>query len=268
MKEALYPVKSGIILSVMLLFCFTGIAQDDSPWRKINEEILILKNVYFAPGCHQHSLTGGQSFSVYIKNQNTHTVFIKGDLVAKTYCGKDIVSPFTVELKAKEISNGGNYDDPDNNGQAAIVSPADCKGVTYTVKINKAHAKTKYVKYHNRIKTVKLQHVEVVFPDSIVTKKKIEIPAIIPAPVKEKEYDSLVNQRLFYFQHVDSLQNEVNLLKMANKNINDSLTYYRFMYNQQRSYIQIMQQPEPTKSKKKSKKSKADPAKDPALQNK
>jgi len=269
MKDAVHRVKSGIVLSVLLLFSFAGNTQDNSPWRKINDEILIQKNVYFAPGCHQHSLTGGQSFSVYIKNQNIHSVFVKGDLVAKTYCGKDIVSPFTVTLQAKEISNGGSYEDPDNNGQTGIVSPADCKGVSYTVKINSsAHKKARYVKYSNRIKTVKLAHVEVIFPDTVVAVKKTEAVSVIPTPVKEQAYDSLVNQKLFYFQHVDSLEKEVNALKKLNSSFSDSLTYYRFMYNQQRSYIQIMQQPASSKSKKKSKKSKSDTASPAALPDK
>ena len=252
MKEAIHPVKSVIVLFVLLLFCFTGNAQDNSPWRKINDEILIQKNVYFAPGCHQHSLTGGQSFSVYIKNQNTHSVFIKGEMVAKTYCGKDIVSPFKLTLKAKEVSNGGSYEDPDNNGQTGIVSPAECKGVSYTVKISKPHTKARYIRYSNRIKTVKLTHVEVIFPDSVLLAvKKTETPVLIPAPVKEQHaYDSLVDQRLFFYQHVDSLEREVSSLKRANNSLSDSLTYYRFMYDQQRTYIQLMQQAPPTKGKK------------------
>jgi len=269
MKEAIHSVKSVIVLFVLLLFYFTGNTQDNSPWRKINDEILIQKNVYFAPGCHQHSLTGGQSFSVYIKNQNNHSVFIKGQMVAKTYCGKDIVSPFKVTLKAKEVSNGGSYEDPDNNGQTGIVSPAECKGVTYTVKISKPHTKARYVRYSNRIKTVKLTHVEVVFPDSVIAVKQAEIPAIIPAPVKEQAYDSLVNQKLFFYQHVDSLEREVSSLRRANNSLSDSLTYYRFMYDQQRTYIQLMQQPPPAKGKKtKNKKTNGEATKATVLPNK
>ena len=256
MKEVVNMIKSLICLFVMVLFCNTVNAQNNSPWRKINEEILVVKNVYFAPGCHQYSLTGGQGFSVYIKNQNTHSVFIKGKMIARTYCGTDIVSPFTVTLNAKGVSNGGSYDDPDNNGQASLVSPAECKGVGYTVKINKGrNTKARYITYRNRIKTVKVTNVEVIDIDTVTAKKKIEIPKP-PVVVKKEEYDSLINQKLFWYQHVDSLTSEVRTLRNENNSLSDSLTYYKFMYNQQKSYIQIMQQP-PAATTKKNKKKKS-----------
>ena len=108
-----------------------------------------------------------------------------------------------------------------------------------------------------------------IFPDSVLLAvKKTETPVIIPAPVKEQAYDSLVNQRLFFYQHVDSLEREVSSLKRANNSLSDSLTYYRFMYDQQRTYIQLMQQAPPTKGKKnKSKKTNTDATKSATLQN-
>ena len=247
MKEAVNMKRFGTILMLIVMFCFTGHAQNNSPWRKINDEILIVKNVYFAPGCHQYSLTGGQGFSIYIKNKNLQTVFIKENLIARTYCGKDIVSPFKVTLKANEFSNGGSYDDPNNNGQAGVISPAECKGVAYLVRINKPlYKKARYIRYSNRIKTVKVTNVEVMFTDTVLAKKKTEILSPITPAAKSDNYDSLVNQKLFVFEHVDSLKKEIRTLEKVNNNLSDSLSYYKFMNDQLKSYIQIKEQPQPT----------------------
>ena len=108
---------------------------------------------------------------------------------------------------------------------------------------------------------------EVIVPDTVVTKKETEISKLTQAPVKE-DYDSLVNQRLFVFQHVDSLTKEIRKLETENNSLSDSLTYYKFMNNQLKSYIQITQQPASTKDKKnKRKKSKTEIAIDAALKN-
>jgi hypothetical protein len=272
MKSAALFTRFKIILSVCIFICFNGHAQENSPWRKVNDKILNIKNVYFAPGCHQYSLTGGQGFSVYIKNKNPHIVYIKGNLVAKTYCGTDIVSPFVLALKSKGISNGGSYDDPDNNGQAGVVSPADCRGISYLVRINKGrNSRTRYVRYTNRIKTVVVTNVEVIFPDSIVIKKKAEIAKIIPVPattaspvaatVKEENNDSLINRKLLWYQHVDSLEAEVRKLRIENDRLTDSLDHYKSLYDQQKINMQLLMQPPATKSKRSNrKKHKDEPA--------
>lgn len=269
MKEAVNMKRGGTILMLIVLFYFTGYAQNNSPWRKINDEILIVKNVYLAPGCHQYSLTGGQGFSVYIKNKNLQTVSVKGNLVAKTYCGKDIVSPFKVTLKANEASNGGSYDDPNNNGQAGVISPAECKGVAYLVRINKPrYKKARYIRYSNRIKTVRVTNVEVIFADTVAAKKKTDILKLNPA---KEDYDSLVNQKLFVFEHVDSLKKEISTLEKVNNSLSDSLTYYKFMNDQLKSYMQIKEQPQPTQQtktkKSRRKKNKSDSTNAAGLQN-
>ena len=256
MKTFVSRIKSGIVFLIITLFSFSGNAQNNSPWRKINDEILIVKKIYFAPGCHQYSLTDGQGFSVYIKNKGTHTVFIKGNLVAKTYCGTDIISPFSVTLKANAVSNGGSYDSPDNNGQSGVVIPTDCKGVGYYVRVNdRRYKKPHYIRYSNRIKNVKITNVEITFLDSVLKKKEEEIAKPIKPEIKEEELDSLINRNLLWYQRVDSLTKEVGTLKIENNSLSDSLTYYKSMYNQQTLALQLAQQP-PIKDKKKKKKKK------------
>lgn len=122
------------------------IAQNNSPWKNLTSQNV--SGVYFGPGRHEYSLTGGQGFSVYLKNNGKEAVIVSGKVIAKTVCGNDVSTSFSTTLQPGQESSGGNFGK--GNSQTGVVTETDCKGVRY--------AQTLFI---NRIKDVVLENIHV-----------------------------------------------------------------------------------------------------------
>lgn len=97
---------------VLLFLCFLSTltvvkAQQNSPWKKFTEENS--NGVILVPGCHEHSLTNGQGYSVYLKNTNNYPVTVSGSLIAKTTCGGEVNTNFKVYLQPGESAPGSDF---------------------------------------------------------------------------------------------------------------------------------------------------------------
>jgi len=210
-----------ILITCSLLLCsLISFSQDNSPWRTVASQTV--KGVYLSEGCHDYSLTGGQGFSVYLRNTGIQSVTVSGVLVARTVCGTDVTSPFTVNLTPGQISNGTDFDQNGNNGQTSVVKPTDCKGIRYT--------KLPYSKFINRIKTVRVDNLQITpYGDSlsvaapattVVQTTTQNINSYVPAKVK---FDSLGYYRQLYSHNQDSLSTVVGGLKLQNSSLLDSI---------------------------------------------
>ena len=220
-----------IILSCCLVFsAFISFSQDNSPWKNIASQTV--KGVYLSEGCHEYSLTGGQGFSVYLKNTGIQNVNVSGVLVARTVCGNDVNSKFSVNLAPGQVSNGSDFDQNGNNGQTSVVTPTDCKGIRY--------AKLPYSKFINRIKTVTVSNLQITpIGDSTFTGVTNVAPAIttysatqnlsqkvnnyVPANVPKVRFDSLGYYRQLLNHNQDSINTVVSNLKLQNGSLLDSI---------------------------------------------
>ena len=109
------PNHQLIASFLLLVSSFSATAQDNSPWKNYTNQTV--SGVLIAPGCHEYSLTGGQGFSVYLRNDNTQAVTVSGLLTAKTVCGNLVTTRFNVLLEAGQIASGSDYDKGTQNGQ-------------------------------------------------------------------------------------------------------------------------------------------------------
>lgn len=201
----------------------SAIAQENSPWK--NHVSQTVSGVLFAPGCHLYSLTSGQGFLVYLRNDNTQPVVVSGILTAKTTCGNIVSTRFNVTLQPGEIADGSDADKAKENGQAGWVSIANCKGVKYA----------KIPSYINRISTVSLGDLRVTPIAGSIIKPLATTPvkeAILPVttPVLPK-FDSISFYKSQWNYTKDSLINEIYLLKTKNRSLIDTINYKTVIYN-------------------------------------
>lgn len=215
----------------MLLFitCSTAIAQDNSPWKNYVSETV--SGVLLAPGGHEYSLSSGQGFLVYLRNDNKVSVIVTGILTARTTCGKTTSTRFKVALAPGEIASGSNGDEAKANGQSGWVSAAECGGIRYT----------KIPKYVNRISNVTLGDIRVttasgsyVKPEATTTiapVKETVVPVITTPTVTMPKFDSLGFYKSQWGFTKDSLINEIYLLKAKNSALLDTINYKTVIYN-------------------------------------
>ena len=218
-------IRYNLLIScAIFLTSLAGNAQDNSPWRTITKQVQTVSGVYISPGCHEYSLTGGQGFSVYIKNDGISTANVTGLLVAKTVCGNDVTTRFNVTLDPGQVSNGSDFNASGNNGQTSVVTPTDCKGVRYW--------KIPNSKFINRIKTVIVTDLKVTPMDSGSFIIKPSNRTMIKEAVKRRgdsivpatpAFDSLAYFRDQWNSKQDSLNNEIYSLKTQNGTLSDSI---------------------------------------------
>lgn len=223
--KRLYQIISSLIL--LFIACFAN-AQENSPWKNYISQTV--SGVLFAPGSHEYSLTSGQGFLVYFRNDNKVAVTVTGIMTARTTCGNIVSTRFKLTLAPGEIASGSNGDVAKANGQSGWVSAAECAGVKYS----------KIPKYVNRISNVWLGDLRVVPVSGSLTKPEVTPPAITPvkeaalpiveAPIVPK-IDSLVYYKSQWNYTKDSLLNEIYLLKAKNKALQDTINYKTVIYN-------------------------------------
>ncbi len=221
----------------MLLFiaCSTVIAQDNSPWKNYVSETV--SGVLLAPGGHEYSLSGGQGFLVYLRNDNKVSVIVTGILTARTTCGRTVSSRFKVSLAPGAIASGSNSDVAKANGQSGWISAAECVGIKYT----------KIPKYVNRISNVTLGDIRVttasggyVKPDATTTiapVKETVAPAVTTPIITVPKFDSLGFYKSQWSYTKDSLLNEIYLLKAKNSALLDTINYKTVIYNNLRNTL-------------------------------
>ena len=213
------PISKLIGSFFCLLISFMAIAQDNSPWRNFTSQTIA--GVLAAPGSHEYSLTGGQGFAVYLRNDNTYPVTITGLLSAKTVCGTYVTSRFTATLDAGQIASGSDYDKGSQNGQIGVVTAINCRGIKYA----------KIPKYINRISTVTVSEVRVTkLPGGISPVTSVMNTTVAPTPIVPK-FDSLAYYRTQWGYTKDSLIGEINALKYKNRSLVDTINYKTVLYN-------------------------------------
>lgn len=201
------PTYKLISSCLLLITSIVAIAQDNSPWKNFPSQTV--SGVLAAPGSHAYSLTGGQGFAVYLRNDNTYPVNVSGLLSAKTICGTYVSSKFTATLEPGQIASGSDYDKGTQNGLTSVVTVANCLGAKYA----------KIPKYINRISAVTISDVRVTQLASSQLPSIKE--TIIPTPVAPK-FDSLGFYKSQWGYTKDSLLNEINSLKYKNKSLVDT----------------------------------------------
>ncbi len=213
-----YQLISSILI---LVIPFSASAQENSPWKNfVNQTV---SGVLAAPGCHEYSLTGGQGYSVYLRNDNTQPVNVTGLLTAKTVCGNIVSTRFNVTLDAGQIASGSDYDKGTQNGQTGVVTAINCAGVKYA----------KIPKYINRISNVVVSDIRVTpVAGGVITKlvpattiKEVTSTPVVPT------FDSLAYYKSQWSYTKDSLLNELNLLKYKNRTLQDTINYKTVIYN-------------------------------------
>jgi hypothetical protein len=213
MKRLLQLISSALLL----FFSLSTRAQLNSPWKTYIDQTV--NSVLAVPGSHEYSLTGGQGFSVYLKNQNKESVNVSGLLTAKTTCGKNVTTKFNVNLLGGQSSSGGNFDKTGANSQTGVVTEADCGGV----KLGKSYD------YINRISSVVVSDLRV-SPVSNNTDTEIPTPTInkiYKQPVIQTntpEFDSAAYYRNRLYSTKDSLLFQIIQLKNTNAILMDSLS--------------------------------------------
>lgn len=217
--KRIYQLISSLLL---LIISFSAIAQENSPWKNfVNQTV---SGVLAAPGCHEYSLTGGQGYSVYLRNDNTQPVTVTGLLTAKTVCGNIVSTRFNVTLGAGEIASGSDYDKATQNGQTGVVTALNCVGVKYP----------KMPKYTNRISNVVVSDMRVM-PVAGGAMTKPSVATIIKETAKPTvvlpKFDSLGFYKSQWSYTKDSLLNELNLLKYKNRALQDTINYKTVIYN-------------------------------------
>jgi len=224
--KRLSQILSSIILLIVL--CSLASAQENSPWKNYVSQTV--SGVLFAPGSHEYSLSSGQGFLVYLRNDNKVAVTVSGIMTAKTTCGNIVSTRFKITLAPGETNAGSDNDKAKASGQSGWVSAAECVGVRYA----------KIPKFINRISNVWLGDIRVtpvaggsiskteVTP--IITPLKETVLPYIEAPVVPK-FDSLGFYKSQWNYTKDSLLNEIYLLKVKNKALQDTINYKTVIYN-------------------------------------
>jgi hypothetical protein len=225
--KRLYQIIGSTMLFVMV--CGTAIGQDNSPWKNYVSQIV--SGVLFAPGSHEYSLSSGQGFLVYLRNDNKVAVTVSGILTARTTCGNIVSTRFKLTLAAGEINSGSDNDKAKANGQSGWVSAAECGGVKYA----------KIPKYTNRISNVSLGDIRVTpvsgslakldVTPTITPVKEAALPVVTTPVVSVPKFDSLGFYRSQWKYTKDSLLNEINLLKAQNSTLQDTINYKTVIYN-------------------------------------
>lgn len=214
-------------MMLLTIICTTTNAQENSPWKNYVSQTVA--GVLFAPGAHEYSLSSGQGFLVYLRNDNKVTVTVSGIMTARTTCGNIVSTRFKITLAPGEINAGSDYDKAKASGQSGWVSPAECAGVKYT----------KIPKYINRISNVSLGDIRVTPVSGSLTKPEVT-SALTPVkeaalPVVEvpkmPKIDSLGFYKSQWNYTKDSLLNEIYLLKVKNKALQDTINYKTVIYN-------------------------------------
>ncbi|MBC7650340.1 MAG: hypothetical protein H7101_01170 [Deinococcales bacterium] len=205
---------------LLLVTFFSATAQDNSPWKKYVTQTV--SGVLIAPGCHEYSLTNGQGFSVYLRNDNTQAVTVTGLLTAKTVCGNLVTTKFNVMLEAGQIASGNDYDKGSQNGQTSVVTPLDCIGTRYI----------KNIRFVNRISNLTASDIRVTPVSGSTFASKPTVSSMIKesVPVASK-FDSLVYYRTRWGYTKDSLLSEIYTLKIKNKSLLDTINYKTFINN-------------------------------------
>jgi len=215
-------MRLSFIVYVIFLVLPLGIyAQNNSPWKNLTSQNV--SGVYYGLGRHEYSLTGGQGFSVYLKNTSSQTVTVTGTLVAKTICGNEVSTNFSTLLNPGQVANGGNFGS--GNSQTGVVTEADCKGVRY--------AQTNYI---NRIKDVRIDNLNVAGQNVnnlktnsniIVAQNNVQPPvAVNTAPANSYpkiNQDSLINAQNSLQKTKDSLLAEINNLEKKKRDLQSDL---------------------------------------------
>jgi hypothetical protein len=204
---------------LLLIFSVSTKAQQNSPWKTYTDQIV--NGVLAVPGSHEYSLSGGQGFAVYLKNQNKDGVTVTGLLTAKTTCGKNVTTRFNVNLLAGQSSSGSNFDKTSSTGQTGVVTEADCGGV----RLGKSYD------YINRINSVVVSDVKVL-PLSNNSNINSDVPTptitkIFKEPVVQTltpEFDSTAYYRNNWYSTRDSLMLQIIQLKNVNAILLDSLS--------------------------------------------
>ena len=212
-----------LITSFLLLVTFfSATAQDNSPWKNyVNQTV---SGVLIAPGCHEYSLTGGQGFSVYLRNDNTQAVTITGLLTAKTVCGNLVTTKFNVLLEAGQIASGSDYDKGTQNGQTSVVTPLDCIGTRYV----------KNIKFINRISNLTASDIKVtpVSGGSMVSRPATPASVMVKETVQMvSKFDSIAYYKTRWGYTKDSLLSEIYTLKIKNKALLDTINYKTVINN-------------------------------------
>jgi hypothetical protein len=226
--KRLYQIISSTILLVMV--CSTTIGQDNSPWKNYVSQIV--SGVLFAPGSHEYSLSSGQGFLVYLRNDNKVAVTVSGIMTARTTCGNIVSTRFKLTLAAGEINAGSDNDKAKASGQSGWVSAAECAGVKYA----------KIPKYVNRISNVSLGDIRVTPVSGSLSKlvditptatpvKEAALPVITTPVVTVPKFDSLGFYRSQWSYTKDSLMNEISSLRAKNSALLDTINYKTVIYN-------------------------------------
>jgi hypothetical protein len=215
MKRTIKLIGSTLLLVISLSIK----AQQNSPWKTYIDQTV--NGVLAVPGSHEYSLSGGQGFSVYLKNQNKESVSVSGLLTAKTTCGKNVTTRFNVNLLGGQSSSGGNFDKTGANSQTGVVTEVDCGGVRLG----------KSFDYINRISNVIVSDLKV-SPLGSGNQVNTEIPTptitrIFKEPVVQAltpEFDSSAYYRDNWYHTKDSLMLQIIQLKNTNAILMDSLS--------------------------------------------
>ncbi|MFC4231841.1 hypothetical protein ACFOW1_08060 [Parasediminibacterium paludis] len=213
------PLIQLISSALLLIFSVSIKAQQNSPWKTYTDQIV--NGVLAVPGSHEYSLSGGQGFAVYLKNQNKEGVIVTGLLTAKTTCGKNVTTRFNVNLLAGQSSSGSNFDKTSSTGQTGVVTEADCGGV----RLGKSYD------YINRINNVVVSDLKV-SPLSNASNNNTDVPTptitkIFKEPVVQTltpEFDSTAYYRNNWYSTRDSLMLQIIQLKNMNAILLDSLS--------------------------------------------
>lgn len=202
-----------IMLVASTILSFKSIvAQQNAPWKKFIQETY--DGVIVVPGCHEHSLTNGQGYAVYLRNTNNYPITVTGSLIAKTTCGNEVNSNFNVYLQPGQIAQGGDFFNT-TNGQTSVITAQTCNGVRYNP--NPA--------YLNRISNVRVWNVNV-NPKSAVNEVKVA-PSTPTYTTPVVRFDSVAYWRNNYIITADSLNSKLYSLMLRNNSLTDSLNYYR-----------------------------------------
>ena len=206
-------------------------AQVNSPWKTYASQVV--DGVLAVPGSHKYSLTAGQGFAVYLKNQNAQPVTVTGLLTAKTTCGTAVSSRFTVSLLQGQALAGTNFDNVGTSGQTSVVTASDCDGIKFT----------KNASYINRISTVTVSELQVRLINTLeiappVTKPIFNEVKVPETPKNEPQFDSLNFYKSNWYRFKDSLYNELGQLKKANFELLDSLNKVKIAQTKQAIVIQ------------------------------
>ncbi|MFC4231842.1 hypothetical protein ACFOW1_08065 [Parasediminibacterium paludis] len=226
--KRLYQIISSTILFVMV--CITAIGQDNSPWKNYVSQIV--SGVLFAPGSHEYSLSSGQGFLVYLRNDNKVAVTVSGIMTARTTCGNIVSTRFKLTLAPGEINAGSDNDKAKASGQSGWVSAAECAGVKYA----------KIPKYVNRISNVSLGDIRVTpvsgslskladITPSMTPVREANLPVVTAPVVSAPKFDSLGFYRSQWNYTKDSLMNEISSLRAKNNALLDTINYKTVIYN-------------------------------------